>query len=243
MIHCPFYYGLLLGVVLGASPAAASQSGNTFYIVALTGAEVHAQLSFASKLLRRLPLGGVVQAQQMIVSQEVQRVGAGLALAGDWVKVTTPVYAGYVFSADLTTRRPVLKKSRSGMAYIDLLGLQKSSPREKQLPTSNAEKHAVDETSTEVTEYANGTYSTTASDGCFAHEYAFRQLALNEVYHQLISGYAGYEGNQLRLPKLIGKKGNVYTFTCGFGDTDAAQQLQLIVHKDGTFSMSSYDCT
>jgi hypothetical protein len=157
--------------------------------------------------------------------------------------VTTPAYTGYVFSADLTTSRPVLKKSRSGMAYIDLLGAPKSRPRAKQPLASKTGKRAVDETTTEVTEYANGTYTMTASDGCFTHAYVFRHLALNEVYHQMISAYAGYEDTQLRQPKLIGKKGNVYTFTCGFGDTDAEQQLQLTIHKDGTYSISSYDCT
>lgn len=236
-------YGLLLCTVLGAFPVQAAQPGTTFYVVALTGAELHEQPSFTSKLLRRLPLGGVVQAQQTIASHEGQRIGAGLVLPGAWVKATTPAYTGYVFSAELTTRRPVLKKSRSGMAYIDLLGAQKSSPRAKQPLASTTGKRAVDKTSTEVTEYANGTYTTTASDGCFTHKYAFRHLALNEVYHQLISAYAGYEGTQLRRPKLLGKKGNVYTFTCGFGDTDAAQQLQLTIHPDGHFSISSYDCT
>jgi hypothetical protein len=236
-------YGLLLRTVLGASAAAAAPPGTTFYVVALTGAELHAQPSFNSKLLRRLPLGGVVQAQQTIASHEGQRIGSGLILPGEWVQVTTPAYTGYVFSADLTTKRPVLKKSHSGMAYIDLLGPQKSRPRAKQPRAPKTGKRSVDETTTEITEYTNGTYTRTASDGCFTHNYAFRHLALNEVYHQLISAYAGYDGTQLRRPKLIGKKGNVYTFTCGFGDTDAEQQLQLTIHKDGTYSISSYDCT
>jgi hypothetical protein len=236
-------YGLLLPMVLGTASAQAAPPRTTFYIVALTGAALHAQPSFTSKRVRQLPLGGVVQAQQTIASQDGQQIGAGLVLRGDWIKVTTPAYTGYVFSADLTTRRPVLKRSRSGLASIDLLGAQKGSPRAKQSLASTTGKRAVDETITEVTEYANGTYTMTASDGCFTHAYTFRHLALNEVYHQLISTYAGYEGNHLRRPKVLGRKGKVYTFTCGFGDTDAALQLQLTIHPDGTFSMSSYDCT
>jgi hypothetical protein len=236
-------YGLLLPTVLGASPAQATQPRTTFYVVALTGAALHAQPSFTSKLLCRLPLGGGVRAQQTIASHEGQRIGAGLVLPGEWIKVTTPAYTGYVFSADLTTRRPVLKKSRSGLVYIDLLGAQNSRPRAKQPLASATGKRSGDETTTEVTEYAHGTYTRTASDGCFTHDYVFRHLALNEVYHQLISAYAGYEDTHLQQPKLLGRKGNVYTFTCGFGDTDAAQQLQLTIQPDGTFSMSSYDCT
>jgi hypothetical protein len=236
-------YGLLLRTVLGAPPAQAAQPGTTFYVVALTGAALYKQPAFTSKLLRRLPLGGVVQAQQTIASHERQRIGAGFSLPGEWIKVTTPAYTGYVFSAELTTRRPVLKKSRSGLAYIDLLGAQTSSPRGKHPLASPTRKHAADETSTQVTQYANGTYTLTASDGCFTHEYTFRHLALNEVYYQLISAYAGYEGTHLQQPKLLAKKGNVYTFSCGFGDTDAAQQLQLTIHPNGTYRISSYDCT
>ena len=236
-------YGLWLITVLGTSPAEAALPGTTFYVVALTGAALHAQPSFTSKLVRRLPLAGVVQAQQTIASQEGQRIGPGLVLPGEWVKVTTPAYTGYVFSADLTTKKPVLKKSRSGLAYIDLLGPPQSRPRAKQPLTATTGKRPVGATTTEVTEYAHGTYTMTASDGCFTHDYVFRHLALNEVYHQLISAYAGYEGTHLRQPKLIGKKGTVYTFSCGFGDTDAAQQLQLTRHPDGTYSISSYDCT
>jgi hypothetical protein len=141
-------YSLLLGTVLDVFPAQATQPGTTFYVVALTGAKLHEQPSFTSKLVRRLPLGGFVQAQQTITSHEGQRIGAGLSLSGDWVKVTTRAYTGYVFSADLTNRRPALKKSRSGMAYIDLLGPQKTSHWGKQSPASGIRNRSGEETST-----------------------------------------------------------------------------------------------
>jgi hypothetical protein len=76
-------YSLLLCTVLGAYAAEAAPPGTTFYIVVLTGAELHAQPSFTSKLLRRLPLAGVVQAQQTIASHEGQRIGAGLGTSDD----------------------------------------------------------------------------------------------------------------------------------------------------------------
>ena len=234
---------LLLRTGLSATPLPAAKPGTTFYVVALTGAEVHAQPSFTAHLVRRLPLGSGVQAQQTIASLQRQQIGTGLALPGNWVKVTTPTYSGYVFSADLTLRKPAVRKSSSGMPYIDLLGPKKRSYQPKPPVASRPRNRAGEQTTTEVTEYANGTYTRTAADGCFTHAYVFRQLALNEVYHQLMSSYAGYEGKQLQLPKLVSIKGNVYTFTCGFGDTDAEQHLQLTIQPNGTYTISSYDCT
>jgi hypothetical protein len=236
-------YGLLLSTMLGAAAPQAITPGTTFYVVALAGANLHAKPSFTAPIVRRFPLGSFVQAQQTIASPDVERVGADLVLPGDWVQVTTPAYTGYLFSADLTSRRPAVKKSRSGMPYIDLLGVKKSSRPKKQPAASGAKNGSVEQATLEIIEYANGTYTMTAFDGCFTHEYTFRQLALNEVYHHMISSYAGYEGKQIRQPKLVSRKGNVYTFTCGFGDSDATQELQLTVHKNGTISISSYDCT
>lgn len=236
-------HGLLLSTVLGAAAPKATTPGTTFYVLTLAGADLHTKPSFSAPIVRQLPLGSFVQAQQTIASPDVERIGAGLVLPGDWVQVTTPAYTGYLFSADLTSRRPVVKKSHSGMSYIDLLGVKKSSHSKKQPAASSPKNGPVEGATLDIIEYANGTYTLTTFDGCFTHEYTFRQLALNEVYHHMISSYAGYEGKQLRQPKLVARKGNVYTFTCGFGDSDATQELQLTVHKNGTISISSYDCT
>jgi hypothetical protein len=235
--------GLLLSTLLGTAAPQAITPGPTFYVVALAGAALHAKPSFTAPIVRRLPLGSFVQAQQMIASPDVERVGADLVLPGDWVQVTTPAYTGYLFSADLTRKRPAVKKSHSGMAYIDLLGVKKRSHPKKQPGASSAKKGPAEQATLEVIEYANGTYTLTTFDGCFTHEYTFRQLALHEVYHHMISSYAGYEDKHVRQPQLVARKGNVYTFTCGFDGGDATQELQLTVHQNGTISISSYDCT
>jgi hypothetical protein len=207
------------------------------------GGRLTREAFFTAPIVRRLPLGSFVQAQQMIASPDVERVRADLVLPGDWVQVTTPAYTGYLFSADLTRRRPAVKKSHSGMAYIDLLGVKKRSHPKKQPGASGTKNGPAEQATLEIIEYANGTYTMTAFDGCFTHEYMFRQLALHEVYHHMISSYAGYENKHVRQPQLVARKGNVYTFTCGFDGGDATQELQLTVHKNGTISISSYDCT
>ncbi|WP_310397373.1 hypothetical protein [Hymenobacter sp.] len=236
-------HGLLLVTVLSAFTPGPATPATPLYVMALAGAELHEQPAFASKIVRRLPIGAVVHARQTLASREVQRIGAGLTLPGNWIKVTTPAYTGYVFSADLTARRPAVKKSRSGRTYIDLLGAQKSQRTEQRLVAAGPQNRPGEYATTDVMEYANGTYTTTAFDGCFDHEYAFRQLALSEVYHHMVSHYAGYDGKKLMLPQLVSRKGNVYTFTCGLDGGDATQELRLTVHKNGTLVISSYDCT
>ncbi|WP_375417749.1 hypothetical protein [uncultured Hymenobacter sp.] len=235
--------GLLTSAALSAFIPDTAKPKTKLYVVAITGADLHETPSFTSKIARRLPLGVVVNAQQTVASDDVKWIGAGFALSGDWIEVTTPAYTGYIFSSDLTPRRPTIKKSRSGMLYIDLLGTTKSSRTEKQLVASAAKNLLREYATKDITEYANGTYTMTTYDGCFDHVYAFRQLTLNEVYHHLISNYSGYDGKKLKQPKLLSKKGNVYTFTCGFGDSDATQELQLTIHEKGILIISSSDCT
>ncbi|UOQ67167.1 hypothetical protein [Hymenobacter volaticus] len=240
-------YLLLISMVLGAFTFDFKEPvGTRVYVINLTGAELHEQPSFKSKTVRKVPLGSAVDAQQLIASDDVKPVGTGLALPGDWIKVATPQYTGYVFSSDVTKIKPKIKKAHDGMLYVDLLGPKRSDRTEKHRVASGDKNAPADYVIDEITEYANSTYTTTAYDGCFDHTYVFRRLALNEVYHHMISSYSGYSGyssKKLMQPKLLSKKGNVYTFTCGFGDTDAAQELKLTVNKNGSITISSYSCT
>jgi hypothetical protein len=196
--------------------------------------------------VRKIPLGSAVDAQQIIASDDVKPVGTGLALSGDWIKVSAPQYTGYVFSSDVTKIKPKVRKTSDGMPQVDLLGLKKSERTEKHKVAGGDKNAPAEYAIDEITEYVNSTYTMTSYDGCFDHTYVFRQLALNEVYHHMISSYSGYSGyssHELMQPKLISKKGNVYTFTCGFGEREAAQELKLTVNKNGSITISSYDCT
>ena len=93
----------------------------------------------------------------------------------------------------------------------------------------------------EITEFENVKYTYTAFDGCFNHIYLYRNLTLSEVYHQLTVHQIviNETDKKIELPKFIEKKGNEYLFE-GEG---ATQDLKIINNKDGTFTVSSYDCT
>ncbi|HEX8429545.1 hypothetical protein [Hymenobacter sp.] len=237
---------LLMGVGLWAFRLAAADPVETkVYVISITGAEVHEKPSCQSKVLRKIPIGAAVNAQQTIASKEVKQVGAGFALQGDWIKVTAPAYTGYVFSSDVTKHKPKIE-SRDGLTFVDLLGTKKSARTENEKVAAANKNSAPEYAVHETTEYASGTYTMTTHDGCFDHVYSFRRLTLPEVYHHMISSYSGYSSfnpKKLMQPKLISRKGNVYTFTCGFGDSDAAQDLKLTVKDNGVITISSNDCT
>jgi hypothetical protein len=68
-------------------------------------------------------------------------------------------------------------------------------------------------------------------------------MTLNEVYHQMINLYffAGQteNGRQIEIPKFFKKTENEFYFI----GIDATQDLKLIDNQDGSFTVSSYDCT
>ncbi|UOG75899.1 SH3 domain-containing protein [Hymenobacter tibetensis] len=241
---------LLSGLILWAFrfAAAAPVVATKVYVISLTGSEVHEKPSFQARVVRKLPIGTAVDVVQTIASDDVKQVGAGFALQGDWMKVTAPGYTGYVFSSDVTKRKPEVKKSADGLLSVDLLGVKKSSRVEKKKQPTGNKNSPADYAVLETTEYANCTYTTTTYDGCFDHNYTFRHLTLPEVYHHMISSYAENEydhslkATKLEQPKLLSRKGNVYRFTCGFGGS-ATQDLKLTVQGNGVITISSYDCT
>ncbi|WBA41924.1 hypothetical protein [Hymenobacter canadensis] len=220
-------------MLLGASSSTSSASKERRYVINVSGAVLHKQPSFKSATVRTIPVGSAVEIQETLASTVTQPISAGFGLPGRWMKVTTPSSAGYIFSADLTAIRPVIEKGIDGLRHINLLGAKKGT-REEHPKTGELRT---------ITEYANSTYVYTSFDSCFDHDYTFRKLALHEVYHQMINSYSGYDGQKLVQPTLISRKGNVYTFTCGFGSSDAAQELKLTVNKNGSIVISSYDCT
>ena len=91
--------------------------------------------------------------------------------------------------------------------------------------------------------YENGTYTCTIWDDCFNHKYRYVNLALNEVYHQMLSDYCelfiAIDRSELYIPVFQEKTENILKFEC-YG---ASQDLQIELIDNQIFEVSSYDCT
>jgi len=91
-----------------------------------------------------------------------------------------------------------------------------------------------------ITEYENGTYTYKAFDDCFDHLTEYRNLELNEVYHQMVSKYCIFLSNgEYLLPIFQVRIGK----TIKFESQGATQDLQIELKEDGIIKVSSYDCT
>lgn len=229
---------LMLGML--ACTSGQKEKANTFYVLNVFGAKVYEEPSLDSKVIKQLKPGEKIMAEDVLQTEQSIKMGAGFQLDGSFVKIKKEGISGYVFSSDLTKRKPELKKIDNGILLPDILGKELNKRIKKRSVTINHQEYEYED---EITEFENGTYTFTAFDGCFDHVYVFRHLSLSEVYHQLTFLYVvlneSEEEHFIEIPMFIEKKGNEYLFDSG----EATQNLKIIDNKDGTFTISSCDCT
>ena len=173
--------------------------------------------------------------ETIIQTNEQMEIGNGFSLSGNWIKPEN--ITGFVFSSDLSAKKVEIGKNEFEQTYINLLGKLIDEKDEKKLIiTENGEfpKYF------EYKYYENGTYSYTAWDGCFDHITEYKNLFLNEVYHQMVSDYYGImSDNATWIPKFQVKEGNVIKFE-GEG---ATEDLKIELKENNSIAVSSYDCT
>lgn len=196
-------------------------------VINLLGAKVYERPTFSSNILAELPVGDVLKVETSIETTEQFEVGAGFSFPGQWIKPQG--IEGYIFSSDLTNKPLEIEISEQGGTYINLLGKLLSEKNEKEIvKTQNGEfpKHL------EFKYYEYGTYSYTAWDGCFGHVTEYKNLSINEVYHQMVSDYGP-------VPAFQEKTGTIIKFE----SDGATQDLKIEIRENGTMVVSSYDCT
>lgn len=213
---------------------------DTFYVINISGAELYEHPSLDSKVIKKIKAGEKVIADEILKTDQLRKIGNEFYLAGAFVRVRNKSFSGYIFSSDLTKIRPTLNAVYEGIMLPDILGKEKSKRTEKRIERFDDTEYEIED---EITEYENGTYTYTAFDGCFDHVYVYRNMTLGEVYHHLtlknvmidVTGGA----SDVVIPMFKEKKGNEYLFE----DEGATQNLKIIENEDGTFTVSSYDCT
>lgn len=205
-------------------------------VINMLGAKVYEKPTFQSKTLTELKVGEIISVEFIIQTDEKMEIGNGFSLSGNWIK---PKYInGFIFSSNLSDKNVEIGKNEFGQTYINLLGDITDKKEEKKLiKTENGEfpKYF------EYKYYENGTYTYTAWDGCFDHITKYKNLTLNEVYHQMVSDYGGeMSENDFRIPKLKEITGNYLKFNVLLG---ATEDLKIEIKENGVYIVSSYDCT
>lgn len=201
----------------------------------MLGAKVYEKPTFESKILKVLKVGEFVITENRIKTDDQFKIGNGFSLTGDWIKLVDA--KGFVFSSDLTDKNVEIGKSQYGQPYICLLGeLNDEKKEQKLIKTKNGDF-------TKYFEYKyfdNGTYSSIAWDGCFNHKTEYKNLTLNEIYHQMISDYGGIiNENEFWTPIYLEKSEDFIKFE-GEG---ATQDLKIEIKANGKIIVTSYDCT
>ena len=209
---------------------------NELCVINMLGAKVYEKPTFKSKNLTKLSVGESIIIEKQIETNESFIIGNGFALTGKWIKPKN--INGFIFSSDLTNKRVEIGISKHGQTYINLLGNLINKKEEKKLiKTENGKfpKYF------EYKFYENGNYTYTSWDGCFDHITKYKNLTINEVYHQMISDYGGLMNeNEFWIPTFQESSiGN----TLKFEGEGATEDLKIEIKENGIIEVSSYDCT
>jgi uncharacterized protein YuzE len=209
--------------------------GTDLCVINMLGAKVYEKPTLESKILTELKVGENIIIENIVQTDEQMKIGNGFSLSGNWIKPMN--INGFVFSSDLSNKNVEIGQNKYGQTYINLLGKLTDKKEEKKLvKTDNGEfpKYF------EYKYYENGTYTYTAWDGCFDHITEYKNLKLNEVYHQMVSDYGGIMNvNEFWIPIFQEKSGNFIKFE-GEG---ATEDLKIEIKENGKIIVSSYDCT
>ena len=204
-------------------------------VINMLGAKVYEKPTFEPKTVSELPIGENIIVEKSIETKERFRIGENFSLSGKWIKPNG--INGFVFSSDLTDKKADISPNEYGQTNLNLRGkLISEKSEEKQIKTENG----VFPKYFEYKYYENGTYTYTSWDGCFDHVTEYKNLTLNEVYHQMVSDYYGIMGdNETWIPIFQGKEENIIKFE-GEG---ATEDLKIETKENGIIVVSSYDCT
>lgn len=204
-------------------------------VINVLGAKVYEKPNFKSNIITELKAGESLIIENIIQSNDQLEIGEEFSLTGDWIKPKN--ISGFVFSSNLSDKNVEIGKSYKGQTHINLLGkLIDQKEQEKLINSKDGEFHKF----YKYKYYENGTYTYGAWDSCFDHITEYKNLTLNEVYHQMVSDYGALMNeNEFWKPIFQEKVGNIIRFE-GEG---ATEDLKIELLDKRTIIVSSYDCT
>ncbi|MGM0634929.1 MAG: hypothetical protein ACQESK_02600 [Bacteroidota bacterium] len=231
--------GIILTLLIASNSFCISQiTEKELCAINLLGAKVYEKPNFNSKILTELQVGKIIKIEKSTDLKDSLKISENFSLKGVWYKAKT--MDGFIFSSDFTAKNIEVEKTKHALTRINILGkLLDEKTEEETVKTENGKfpKHY------KYKYYENATYISTAFDGCFDHLTNYKNLTLNEVYHQMLSDYAAVsqtiEGKKIRVPEFKEKSGNIIKFEGG----GATQDLQIKIIDNKKIEVSSYDCT
>jgi|GEM_PF-6214923 len=189
------------------------------YSYSFFGTKMYQKASNSSKIIDSIPFGDSVEFLNQGKKLELITSKSGLTLKGSWIQVKYKERKGYVFGADLSSKRTeasILKMESPG--YLSKL----------------LEYRMLDVGSLE--NFTLGYRVETTYDGCSDESILLKSYSLNEVYHIMMQSYSDITGSEF--PVFSGQIETTLNFS-GVGATISISIEQL---PQELFQITSYAC-
>jgi hypothetical protein len=189
------------------------------YSCSFFGTNLYTKPSVSSKLIDSIPFGDSVEFINQGKKMDVIPSKSGFILKGSWTQVKYKDRKGYVFGADLSSKRTEASLfDEKNPGYLGKL----------------LEYRMLDMGSLE--NFTLGYRVETFNDGCVDEKVILRTYSLNEVYHMMMQSYSDLTGSEF--PIFSGQVETTLNFS-GVGATISISIEQL---PQGIFQITSYAC-
>ncbi|WP_196889345.1 hypothetical protein [Aureivirga sp. CE67] len=227
-----FFLGLLLNIPFCQS----QQINDSFFVINIKGAKIYEKPTFKSKTNHNISLGKSILVEKIIPTKEVFEISKNFSLKGSWIKPKG--VDGYVFSSDFSMKKPNVFLKHERLKSINFRGESLRETKEKgAYITADSESISIEY---EYTFYPNAKETYYSLDGCFYEIVEYRNLTLNEVYHQMISDTReGLESNKFYLLDFVSRSENEIIFQGQLG----VDEVYLRIKENGLFEVEITSCT
>ena len=220
-------------------PLQEKRDENSYYVINIFGANLYEKPSLDSEIIKNIRVGEKIVANRILKTEQPIHIGVEFQLQGGFIEVKNQVYSGFIHSSDLTRFKPQLEEILDGIIIPDFKGKVKSKTSENKIETFNNKEYEVE---VEITTYENVIHTYTDLNECLENTYLYKDMTLNEVYHQLPVYNPNIDitskGSVILMPEFIEKKRNKYFFR-GIGIT---RYTTIVKNLDGQYLISSLDC-
>ncbi|MHA7130627.1 SH3 domain-containing protein [Algoriphagus namhaensis] len=212
------------------------QSKESYKVINLLGATIYSAPAFDAPIVGRIDFGEILYFEEVLEKVSKKRISPHLELNGYWIEIRLDFSSGYIFSSDLSTKPTELIIEHNDLRTVNLFGKELEKKEYTEQTVIDGKSYPVKK---RVTAYEFALIDETIFDGCFDWEYTLEGFTLSEAYHQLINLHSRKNNNQIEIPSIISREGNVWNFS----DLDAIQELKLHDLGGGKFKITLYSCT